>query len=221
MHRAQNRASRRGLNPPADERRPASHEYDPSTRQKLRALVAREGNDPGEPPVRSRLRRGRSALRGELAQARADLTECAERAQAAGFERLVFKAQHNLGYLEFLAGRLPLALARMEEAARSLPGPTRAIALLDLLKEQYAGSAERRFVDAFVQAAASVVREPPNLDFALAAVGRVLRLPPGAPLMLFAIGRTIGWIGQAIEQYATGQLIRPRARYVGPMPLGS
>ena len=100
-------------------------------------------------------------------------------------------------------------------------GDPRAIALLDLLKEQYAGSAERRFVDAFVQAAASVVREPPNLDFALAAVGRVLRLPPGAPLMLFAIGRTIGWIGQAIEQYATGQLIRPRARYVGPMPLGS
>ena len=34
--------------------------------------------------------------------------------------------------------------------------------------------------------------------------------------MLFAIGRTIGWIGHAIEQYATGQLIRPRAKYVGP-----
>jgi citrate synthase len=100
-------------------------------------------------------------------------------------------------------------------------GDPRAIALLDRLKELYAGSAERRFVDAFVQAAASVVREPPNLDFALAAVGRVLRLPPGAPLMLFAIGRTIGWIGQAIEQYATGQLIRPRARYVGPMPVRS
>jgi citrate synthase len=36
--------------------------------------------------------------------------------------------------------------------------------------------------------------------------------------MLFAIGRSVGWIGHAIEQYATGQLIRPRARYVGVVP---
>jgi citrate synthase len=48
-----------------------------------------------------------------------------------------------------------------------------------------------------------------------------LRLPPGAPLAVFAIGRTIGWIGHAIEQYATGQLIRPRARYVGALPVVS
>jgi len=98
-------------------------------------------------------------------------------------------------------------------------GDPRARALLDLLQHHYAGSDELRFVSAFVEAAASVVREPPNLDFALAAVSRVLRLPSNAPLMLFAIGRTIGWIGQAIEQYATGQLIRPRARYVGPAPI--
>ena len=39
--------------------------------------------------------------------------------------------------------------------------------------------------------------------------------PAGAPLTLFAIGRSIGWIGHAIEQYAAGQLIRPRAKYVG------
>ena len=47
---------------------------------------------------------------------------------------------------------------------------------------------------------------------------RVLRLPAGSPLVLFAVGRTIGWIGHAIEQYATGQLIRPRARYTGQRP---
>jgi citrate synthase len=46
----------------------------------------------------------------------------------------------------------------------------------------------------------------------------VLRLPAGAPLMLFALGRTIGWLGHAIEQYGIGQLIRPRAAYVGPPP---
>ena len=66
--------------------------------------------------------------------------------------------------------------------------------------------------------AAAVTRERPNLDFALAALARVLRLPAGSPLTLFAIGRTIGWIGHAIEQYATGHLIRPRASYVGVAP---
>jgi len=46
----------------------------------------------------------------------------------------------------------------------------------------------------------------------------VLQLPDGSPLVLFAIGRSIGWIGHAIEQYATDQLIRPRAKYVGVPP---
>jgi citrate synthase len=63
-----------------------------------------------------------------------------------------------------------------------------------------------------------VTGERPNLDFALVGVERVLRLPPGSALTLFAIGRAIGWIGHAIEQYAIAQLIRPRAKYVGPMP---
>jgi citrate synthase len=97
-------------------------------------------------------------------------------------------------------------------------GDPRAMMLLGLLRERYTKSAELGFVLDFAAAAASVVREQPTVDFALAAIGRVLRLPAGAPLMLFAIGRTIGWIGHAIEQYATGQLIRPRAKYVGVVP---
>jgi citrate synthase len=28
----------------------------------------------------------------------------------------------------------------------------------------------------------------------------------------------VGWIAHAIEQYSSGQLIRPRAHYNGPMP---
>ena len=49
----------------------------------------------------------------------------------AGFARLVFKAEHNLGYLSFVAGRLPEALAVMEAAAAILPGPPRPTALQD------------------------------------------------------------------------------------------
>jgi citrate synthase len=97
-------------------------------------------------------------------------------------------------------------------------GDPRAAALLDLLRDRYARSPELAFVLDFAGAAVSVLREQPTIDFALAALARVLRLPPGSPLTLFAIGRTIGWIGHAIEQYATGQLIRPRAKYVGAVP---
>ena len=98
-------------------------------------------------------------------------------------------------------------------------GDPRATILLDMLKHRCGTSAELGFVLAFASAAATAIREKPNLDFALAAVSRVLKLPPGSPLTLFALGRTIGWIGHAIEQYATGQLIRPRAKYVGVVPV--
>jgi citrate synthase len=88
-----------------------------------------------------------------------------------------------------------------------------------MLREGHATSRELRFVLDVADAAVSLTRERPNLDFALAAVARVLRLPSGSPLTIFAIGRTIGWIGHAIEQYATAQLIRPRAKYVGVAPV--
>lgn len=87
-----------------------------------------------------------------------------------------------------------------------------------MLSERYPKSRELAFVLEIADAAAALTRERPNLDFALVAIARVLRLPAGSPLTIFAIGRTIGWIGHALEQYATGQLIRPRAKYVGVVP---
>jgi citrate synthase len=58
--------------------------------------------------------------------------------------------------------------------------------------------------------------EAANIDFALAAMAAVHKLPADAPLMLFALARTVGWTAHVLEQQATGQLIRPRARYTGP-----
>jgi len=122
---------------------------------------------------------------------------------------------------------LPAAIAARLARGESLDGfghplypdgDPRAQALFDLLRAFHAKSTELAFGLAVARSAADAGRGHPNLDFALACVGRVLRLPPGAPLVIFAIGRTIGWIGHAIEQYATGQLIRPRARYVGDRP---
>jgi citrate synthase len=61
---------------------------------------------------------------------------------------------------------------------------------------------------------------PPNLDYALVALQREFGLPEDAPFIIFAAGRTVGWIAHALEQQATGSLLRPRARYVGPAPFG-
>jgi citrate synthase len=56
----------------------------------------------------------------------------------------------------------------------------------------------------------------PTVDVGLVATAMSLGLAPGLASTLFAFGRTSGWIAHAIEQYAMGELIRPRARYVGP-----
>jgi citrate synthase len=58
----------------------------------------------------------------------------------------------------------------------------------------------------------------PNIDFALVAMARILPLTTDTPFSLFAVGRMAGWHAHALEQLQTGQLIRPRARYVGMSP---
>lgn len=58
--------------------------------------------------------------------------------------------------------------------------------------------------------------EAVNIDFALAAMAAVYKLPADAPFMLFALARTVGWTAHVLEQQASAQLIRPRARYTGP-----
>src|ERR1700694_1011774 len=50
----------------------------------------------------------------------------------------------------------------------------------------------------------------------LAALTRTYGLPDQAPVLLFALGRTLGTSARAIEEYASGQLIRPRARSTRP-----
>jgi citrate synthase len=97
-------------------------------------------------------------------------------------------------------------------------GDPRAALLLGLA-EASASTAEWRLVRVLRKAGSELLQDFPNLDFGLAALARTYGLPRHAPLVLFALGRTVGWIAHAIEQYATGELIRPRARYTGPAPL--
>lgn len=93
-------------------------------------------------------------------------------------------------------------------------GDPRARLLLGLLPDSQATD----FANRLAGAAFDLLGEYPVVDFSLVALERAWKLPGGAALTVFALGRTIGWIAQAIEQYASDTLIRPRARYVGRAP---
>jgi citrate synthase len=95
-------------------------------------------------------------------------------------------------------------------------GDPRASAILAAL----AGTAPE--VHALAETAAEtglrLIGRRPNVDFALAAAALGLGLPRDGALAIFIIGRTVGWIAHAMEQYESGLMIRPRARYLGPRP---
>jgi citrate synthase len=58
----------------------------------------------------------------------------------------------------------------------------------------------------------------PNVDAGLAALTAALGVSPAIGTGLFAVARAAGWLAHALEQRATGHLLRPRARYIGPPP---
>ncbi|MGV8830849.1 MAG: citrate/2-methylcitrate synthase [Devosia sp.] len=64
-------------------------------------------------------------------------------------------------------------------------------------------------------AAYRITGERANVDFALAALTEAYDLPHDAPMVLFALARCVGWLAHGLEQANGGQLIRPRASYVG------
>jgi tetratricopeptide (TPR) repeat protein len=69
--------------------------------------------------------------RGSIDVARIDLERCVAVAIDAGNRDHELKARHNLGYAEFLAGRIPRALAAMERAESLNEGSRNPIGLLD------------------------------------------------------------------------------------------
>jgi citrate synthase len=96
-------------------------------------------------------------------------------------------------------------------------GDPRAVVLLRLAEAAGNDRAWRKIRN-LCRAGSTLLNDAPNLDLGLAALTRAYGLPAEAPLLLFALGRTIGWIAHAMEEYASGLLIRPRARYIGPPP---
>ena len=81
------------------------------------------------------------------------------------------------------------------------------------------------YAEAVEQAALEVLRRrkpdrrlETNVEFYTALLLEALGFDPDAFTCVFAMGRTAGWIAHAREQVASGRLIRPESRYVGPTP---
>ena len=97
-------------------------------------------------------------------------------------------------------------------------GDPRYTALMAVCEAQFGSDLRFRLCGALAEAGVIATGQKPNIDFALATLIYAIGLPPGAGPELFAVGRSAGWIAHAIEQYADGRLIRPRAKYTGVRP---
>jgi citrate synthase len=94
-------------------------------------------------------------------------------------------------------------------------GDARALSLLARLTE---AGADKRLTVEVPERIAEAIGVNVNIDYALAVMRRTLDMPVGSETAFFAMSRMAGWIAHASEQLASGALIRPRARYVGPAP---
>lgn len=59
-----------------------------------------------------------------------------------------------------------------------------------------------------------------NVEFYTALLLEAVGIDRALFTAMFAVGRVVGWTAHVLEQRATGRLIRPKARYVGPVPAG-
>jgi citrate synthase len=94
-------------------------------------------------------------------------------------------------------------------------GDPRAALLIDVARGLGPPTPRLETLLAVVRAMHDRRQEAPTLDAGLVAIAAALGLPRGSAIALFALGRTAGWIAHAAEQRQSGQVLRPRARYVG------
>ena len=59
---------------------------------------------------------------------------------------------------------------------------------------------------------------PSNVEFYAGVIMETVGLPRAMFTPTFAVSRVVGWVTHALEQAATGKLIRPASRYVGAPP---
>lgn len=99
-------------------------------------------------------------------------------------------------------------------------GDPRATELLRRVRVLDPDSPALALADAISAAGEALLGDRPTVEVGLVALARSLGLPAGSPLVLFVLGRSLGLIAHAVEQYGSRDVLRPRARYTGPMPAG-
>ncbi len=97
-------------------------------------------------------------------------------------------------------------------------GDFRAKVLLRQIEKYFSSSKEFEIYKSLLDKLKSLKKQDPTIDFVLLTLAKVLKTNSEFALFLFAYGRIAGWIGHAIEEYKRNKLIRPRAKYIGPMP---
>ncbi|MCY0989289.1 citrate synthase [Nannocystis sp. ILAH1] len=104
------------------------------------------------------------------------------------------------------AAVLEAALARLEQAGVS----NGRLALARAVERAAEGALRAKYPDRPLAA---------NVEFYTAVLLDAVGLDRAAFSPTFAAGRVAGWCAHVLEQSATGRLIRPASRYVGPAPL--
>ena len=94
-------------------------------------------------------------------------------------------------------------------------GDPRAVVLLDLVRRAAPKSGQLAVAEAVLAEVRQKCLPAPNIDFALATLTQVAGMIRGAGEAIFAVARTAGWIAHALEAYAGGGPLRPRAVYTG------
>ena len=134
---------------------------------------------------------------------------------ASGRVQALFSEVERVGEDKVLAHHLANGLPLAGFGHHIYPdGDPRAAALLALF-EPPEGIAR------FIGKATELTGLQPNIDVALAALVAHHRLPADAAFGLFATARSVGLLAHALEQLGTAQVIRPRGRYVGRIPVAS
>ncbi len=131
---------------------------------------------------------------------------------ASGRVQALFSDVVRLGDDEVLAHYLSTGLPLAGFGHHLYPdGDPRAAALLALFEPP-------EVIARFIEKVTDLTGLQPNIDVALAALVAHHRLPADAAFGLFATARSVGLLAHCVEQLGVQQVIRPRGRYVGPVP---
>ncbi|CAN7194764.1 citrate synthase family protein [Variovorax sp. LjRoot84] len=131
---------------------------------------------------------------------------------ASGRVQALFSEVERLGEDQVVAHYLSTGLPLAGFGHHLYPdGDPRAAALLALFEPP-------EVIARFIQKVTNLTGLQPNIDVALAALVAHHRLPADAAFGLFATARSVGLLAHSLEQLGVAQVIRPRGRYVGPIP---